>query len=65
MIRMKLHHEPVMRRLNRGLVSAVSKAEDRVRLVDGHVVAAAARWRSALAPELVAPIRVQSVEIGL
>ena len=65
-IGMKLHHQAVVRRLDRRLVGAGREAEDGISLVDGDVVAAAARSLASLpGGEVIVPVGVDAVEIGL
>src|SRR6185312_7412471 len=62
---MELHHQPVMRRLDRRLIGAGFEAEDFIGLRDRHTAAACARRRAGLAAtEGIAPLGMLPVEIG-
>jgi hypothetical protein len=63
---MELFHQPVMRLLDRGGVSAGGKAEDGIGFVDPDIGMATLRPRPGLfTSQLVAPVRLAAVEIGL
>src|SRR5579884_1172742 len=60
----QLHHQTVVRLLDRGGVGAGGEAEDRVGLLDGDVGAGGGAPAAVFAADIVAPIRVATVEIG-